>query len=106
MVPDRLAVPLQRQISADLGAAVRLLRQRGRAAEDRDRHAGGGSVHRLAASPTAWPVPSSLRPKRRGGTVTPGHGGHMTPALLHALPATAPVPGLPVPGRSLVFGVL
>jgi dihydropteroate synthase len=30
----------------------------------------------------------------------------MTPALLHALPATAPVPGLPVPGRSLVFGVL
>lgn len=30
----------------------------------------------------------------------------MTPALLHALPATAPVPGMPVPGRSLVFGVL
>lgn len=30
----------------------------------------------------------------------------MTPALLNALPATAPVPGLPQPGRSLVFGVL
>ena len=30
----------------------------------------------------------------------------MTPALLNSLPATAPVPGVPVPGRSLVFGVL
>lgn len=30
----------------------------------------------------------------------------MTPALLSALPATAPVPGMPQPGRSLVFGVL
>ena len=30
----------------------------------------------------------------------------MTPALLNSLPATAPVPGMPVPGRSLVFGVL
>jgi len=30
----------------------------------------------------------------------------VTPALLNSLPATAPVPGVPVPGRSLVFGVL
>ena len=54
-----------------LGAEVRLLRQHGRAAADRDRHAGGGSLHRLAASAPAWLVPSSLRPKRRRGTVTP-----------------------------------
>ena len=65
VVPDRVALPVQRQVPAGLGAALPGLPGRGRPAPDRRRRAGGRGVHRLAAAATARAAVRRLAPGAR-----------------------------------------
>src|SRR5580704_12141182 len=95
VVPDRVAVQVQRQVLSRLAAAVlRVPEHQGRAA-DRGGRPGGGGVPGLAAARAA-PRSAQARPVQAPAAAAPRPGA----------PALTGLPGLPRAERTLVMGVV